>query len=77
MKIWEMNVRRKYMKNERSKEEIMKDDMEKVGVKDEIVQMEWGEYIKKQYEKDSEGDVIMGWKGENGDKEKLMGKIIG
>ncbi|MEC6999682.1 ABC transporter substrate-binding protein [Brucella abortus] len=75
MKIWAMPVSRPYMPNARRTAELMRADLAKVGVKADIVSMEWGEYLKKSSEKDRDGAVIMGWTGDNGDPDNFLGTL--
>lgn len=77
MKLWAMPVSRPYMPNARRTAELMQADLEKVGVKAEIVSMEWGEYLKKSGEKDRDGAVILGWTGDNGDPDNFLGVLLG
>lgn len=74
MKIWAMPVSRPYMPNARRTAELMQADLAKVGVKADIVSMEWGEYLKKSSEKDRDGAVIMGWTGDNGVRTTSWGR---
>lgn len=77
MKIWAMPVSRPYMPNARRTAELMQADLAKVGVKADIVSMEWGEYLKKSSEKDRDCAVIMGWTGDNGDPDNFLGTLLG
>lgn len=76
MKIWAMPVSRPYMPNARRTAELIQSDLEKVGVKAEIVSMEWGEYLKKSSDKNRDGAVILGWTGDNGDPDNFMGVLL-
>lgn len=77
MKLWAMPVSRPYMPNARRAAELMQSDFAKIGVKAEIVSMEWGEYLKKSSDKDRDGNVIMGWTGDNGDPDNFLGTLLG
>jgi len=75
MKIWAMPVTRPYMPNARRTAEMMQADLEKVGVKAEIVSYEWGEYLARAKEKGRDGAVILGWTGDNGDPDNFLGLL--
>ncbi|MHC5308042.1 ABC transporter substrate-binding protein [Bartonella sp. LJL80] len=75
MKIWAMPVSRPYMPNARRTAELIQSDFAKVGVKAEIISMEWGEYLKAGKEKDRDGAIIMGWTGDNGDPDNFLGVL--
>jgi len=75
MKIWAMPVTRPYMPNARRTAEMMQADLEKVGVKVEIVSYEWGEYLARAKEKGRDGAVILGWTGDNGDPDNFLGML--
>jgi dipeptide transport system substrate-binding protein len=51
MKIWAMPVARPYMLNARRAAELMQADFAAIGVKVEIVSMEWAEYLAKSKDK--------------------------
>ncbi|EJF95345.1 hypothetical protein MEG_00078 [Bartonella tamiae Th307] len=72
MKIWAMPVSRPYMPNARRAAELIQADFNTVGVKAEIVSMEWGEYLKLGREKDRDGAMIAGWAGDNGDPDNFL-----
>ncbi|WEJ08598.1 ABC transporter substrate-binding protein [Sinorhizobium prairiense] len=63
MKIWAMPVSRPYMPNARRAAELMQADLANIGVKAEIVTMDWGEYWKRSAAKDRDGAVTLGWTG--------------
>lgn len=75
MKIWAMPVSRPYMPNARRASEIIQADYAKIGVKAEIVTMEWGAYLKQGTAKDRDGAIIMGWTGDNGDPDNFLGVL--
>ena len=77
MKIWAMPVARPYMLNARRAAELIQSDFEKVGVKVEIVSMDWGEYLEKSSAKDRDGAVILGWTGDNGDPDNFLDTLLG
>ena len=77
MKLWAMPVSRPYMPNARRASELVQSDLAKVGVKAEIVSMEWGEYLKKSSDKERDGAVFLGWTGDNGDPDNFLGTLLG
>ncbi|MDR1826863.1 MAG: ABC transporter substrate-binding protein, partial [Methylobacteriaceae bacterium] len=77
LKLWAMPVSRPYMPNARRTAEMMQADFDKIGVKTEIVSMEWGEYLKRAAEKTRDGIAILGWTGDNGDPDNFMRVLLG
>lgn len=77
MKLWAMPVARPYMLNARRAAELMQADLAAVGVKVEIVSMEWAEYLKNSSAKDRDGAVILGWTGDNGDPDNFLDTLLG
>ncbi|WP_182417478.1 ABC transporter substrate-binding protein [Bartonella sp. HY038] len=75
MKIWAMPISRPYMPNGRRTAELIQADYAKVGIKSEIVSMEWGEYLKAGNDKGRDGAFMMGWIGDNGDPDNFMGVL--
>lgn len=77
MKIWAMPVQRPYNPNAKRMAELMQADFAKVGVNVEIVQFEWGEYLKRSKEVDRDGAVLLGWTGDNGDPDNFLAVLLG
>ncbi len=77
MKIWAMPVARPYMLNARRAAELMQADFAAIGVKVEIVSMEWAEYLAKSKDKARDGAVILGWTGDNGDPDNFLHTLLG
>ncbi len=77
MKIWAMPVSRPYMLNAKRAAELMQADLAKVGVKVEIVSMEWAEYLKQTQDKNRDGAVMLGWTGDNGDPDNFLTVLLG
>jgi len=64
-------VPRPYMPDGRKVAEAIKSNWEKIGVKTEIVSMEWGTYLEKLAA--GEADAFMlGWTGDNGDADNFL-----
>jgi dipeptide transport system substrate-binding protein len=77
MKVWAMPVARPYMLNAKRAAELIQSDLAAVGVKAEIVQYEWAEYLDKSKAKDRDGAVILGWTGDNGDPDNFLHTLLG
>lgn len=77
MKIWAMPVQRPYNPNAKRMAEVMQEDFAKVGVTVEIVQYEWGEYLKRSKDVDRDGAVLLGWTGDNGDPDNFLAVLLG
>ena len=77
MKIWAMPVQRPYNPNARRMAELLQADFNAVGVKAEIVSMEWGEYLAQSSAKDRDGAVLLGWTGDNADPDNFLGVLLG
>lgn len=76
-KIWAMPVQRPYNPNARRMAELIQADWAKVGVEAEIVQYEWGEYLKRSKDMDRDGAVLLGWTGDNGDPDNFLAVLLG
>jgi len=77
MKIWAMPISRPYMPNARRAAELIQADFAAIGVKVDIVSMEWGEYLKVGRELDRDGALMLGWTGDNGDPDNFLGTLLG
>ncbi len=75
-KVWAMPVSRPYMPNARRAAELVQADLAAVGIKADIVSMEWGEYLKKATAKDRDGIAMLGWTGDNGDPDNFLGTLL-
>lgn len=77
MKIWAMPVQRPYNPNARRMAEMIQADLDKIGVKGEIVSYEWGEYLKLSKEVNRDGAILLGWTGDNGDPDNFLAVLLG
>ncbi len=77
LKIWAMPVQRPYNPNARRMAELIQADMDKIGVKAEVVSYEWGEYLKRSKDVDRDGAVLLGWTGDNGDPDNFLAVLLG
>lgn len=74
--LWAMPVQRPYNPNAKQMAEMIQSDWAKIGVTANIVQYEWGEYLKRG--KAGEHDAMMlGWTGDNGDPDNWLGVNLG
>ncbi len=75
-KLWMLPVSRGYNPNGKKMGELMKSDLEKIGVKIELVTMDWPTYLAKS--KVGEHELIQfGWIGDNGDPDNFMNILLG
>ena len=77
MKIWAMPVSRPYNPNAQRMAELLQADFAAVGVKVEIVTMEWAEYLAQSSAVDRDGAVLLGWTGDNGDPDNFLAVLLG
>ena len=77
MKVWAMPVSRPYNPNAQRMAELIQADYAAVGVKVEIVTMEWAEYLAQSSNVDRDGAVLLGWTGDNGDPDNFLGVLLG
>lgn len=75
--VWAMPVQRPYNPNARRMAELIQADWAKVGVTAEIVSFEWGEYLKRSKDKNRDGNVLLGWTGDNGDPDNFLAVLLG
>ena len=69
--LWAMPVPRPYMPQPGKIAEAIQADLEKVGIRAEIVQWEWGTYLDKVF--DGEHTMaLLGWTGDNGDPDNFL-----
>ena len=75
IQLWAMPVQRPYNPNAKLMAELLQQDWAKVGIKAKIVSYEWGEYIKRA--KNGETDaMLIGWSGDNGDPDNWLGTLF-
>lgn len=71
--LWCMPVARPYNPSGMKVGEAMMADLEKVGIKTELVTFEWGTYLSKQRSQPKEMDLFqLGWTGDNGDPDNFL-----
>ncbi|MBM7650265.1 peptide/nickel transport system substrate-binding protein [Bacillus ectoiniformans] len=73
--LWAMPVPRPYMPNGQKVAEALQADFEKIGVKANIVTMEWATYLEKVQAGES-SLFMLGWTGDNGDADNFLYALL-
>lgn len=73
--LWAMPVPRPYMPNGQKVAEALQADFEKIGVKANIVTMEWATYLEKVQAGES-SLFMLGWTGDNGDADNFLYTLL-
>ena len=73
--LWAMPVPRPYMPNGQKVAEALQADFEKIGVKANIVTMEWATYLEKVQAGES-ALFMLGWTGDNGDADNFLYTLL-
>ncbi len=76
IKVWAMTRARPYNPDAAKMAEMIKADLDAIGVKVEIVTEPWGEYLRQTSAADREGAVLFGWTGDNGDPDNFLGVLL-
>lgn len=74
--IWAMPVQRPYNPNAQRMAEVIQADWAKVGVKAEIVQFEWGEYLSRSNAGEHQ-TVLLGWTADIADPDNFLYVLLG
>ena len=74
--LWAMPVQRPYNPNGRRMAELIQADLARIGVKDNIVSYEWGEY-RKRAQQGEDHMAELGWTGDNGDPDNFFVPLAG
>ncbi|WP_455925551.1 ABC transporter substrate-binding protein [Pseudomonas putida] len=74
--LWAMPVQRPYNPNAKLMAEMLQSDWGKIGIKANIVSYEWGEYIKRAHNGETDA-MLIGWSGDNGDPDNWLGTLLG
>ena len=75
MDLWAMSVQRTYNPNARKMAELIQKDLEKVGIKVNIISYEFGTFL----EKTKNGEhhaALLGWIGDNGDPDNFFSSLL-
>ena len=76
VELWAMPVARPYMPDAAKVAEVIKKNLENVGIPAKIVTFEWATYLEKA--KNGEADMFMlGWTGDNGDADNFIYTLLG
>ena len=74
--LWYMPVSRPYNPDGQKMGELMKEDLEKIGIKVRLLTYDWATYLKKS--EAGEHDLIqIGWTSDNGDPDNFLGTLLG
>lgn len=74
--LWYMPVSRPYNPDGQKMGELMKEDLEKVGIKVKLLTYDWTTYLKKS-EAGEHSLVQIGWTSDNGDPDNFLGTLLG
>ncbi len=74
--LWAMPVSRAYNPNARRMAELIQADLAKVGVKANIVQYEWTEYLRRGAAGEHQ-TMLLGWISDNGDPDNFLHTLLG
>lgn len=74
--LWTLPITRPYNPNGKKMGEMMKADLEKIGIKAKLIQYDWSTYLKKS--NNGEHDLLqIGWTGDNGDPDNFLHTLLG
>jgi peptide/nickel transport system substrate-binding protein len=73
--LWYMPVPRPYMPNGKGIAEAMQADLQKVGIKVNLVTREWGTYLQ-ETGKGRHSMALLGWTGDNGDPDNFLNVLL-
>lgn len=73
--LWAMPVQRPYNPNARKMAVLMQQDLQKIGIKANIVTYEWGTYLKKSRDGEHQ-TILLGWTGDNGDPDNFFTPLL-
>ena len=74
--LWYMPVSRPYNPDGQKMGELMKEDLEKVGIKVRLITYDWATYLKKS-EAGEHSLIQIGWTSDNGDPDNFLGTLLG
>lgn len=74
--LWYMPVSRPYNPGGQKMGELMKENLEKVGIKARLVTYDWTTYLKKS-EAGEHALIQIGWTSDNGDPDNFLGTLLG
>lgn len=75
LRLWYMTETRPYNPNGHEVALLMKEDLEKVGLKVELVTKKWTDYLKDAYDRNYEL-IQLGWTGDNGDPDNFLNTLL-
>lgn len=74
--LWYMPVARPYMPNGKRVAEMMRSDLASIGVRANLVTVDWSVYMKRMMNGDHQTGLI-GWTGDNGDPDNFLYVLLG
>jgi dipeptide transport system substrate-binding protein len=74
--LWAMPVQRPYNPNAKRMAELIQADWKAIGVEAEIVQYEWGEYLKRTQAGEQQ-TFMLGWTADIADPDNFLGVLLG
>ncbi|WP_277674223.1 ABC transporter substrate-binding protein [Piscibacillus halophilus] len=75
IELWTMPVARPYMPDPETVADIIRNNLEQVGITAEIVREEWAPYLEKTAAGEQEL-FMLGWSGTNGDPDYFLGSLL-
>jgi len=75
MDLWAMPVQRSYNPNATKMAELIKQDLEKIGIRTKIVTYEFGAFLEK-VKKGEHQTALLGWIGDNGDPDNFFSPLL-
>lgn len=75
IELWTLPVSRPYNPNGKKMGELMKEDLEKIGIKVKLVSYDWATYLKKSEQGEHEL-IQMGWTSDNGDPDNFLVALL-
>ena len=76
MKLWWMPVARPYNPNGKRMGELLQSDWAAIGVKTELVSMDWPVYLEQSSSVKRDGAVMIGWGADNADPDNFLGVLL-
>jgi len=75
MDLWAMPVQRSYNPNATKMAELIKQDLEKIGIRTKIISYEFGAFLEK-VKKGEHQTALLGWIGDNGDPDNFFSPLL-
>lgn len=75
MTIWTMSAQRSYNPNAKKMAELIQQDLQKIGVKVEIITLEYGAFLSA-VRRGEHQSALLGWTGDNGDPDNFFSPLL-